>query len=88
MQIILGVIISVIVYFPIVTVFSFPFYIKPAFGAVSFPVFPILTTILEIIIAVFIIWKKPSKKNLGFGIVIGSVLMILFVIFLTPSLGD
>jgi len=88
MQIILGIIISFIAYFPITVALSFPFIDKTSTeSSGTFPIFPIVATVLQIIIGALIIWKKPSHKHLGVGVTIGSVLMLLFVLFLTPSLG-
>ncbi len=91
MQIILGILVSVILYFPIVEFLSMPFIYRlkssgqNATGGGA--PWVIVTATLELIVGAIIIWRKPNNKNFGTGIIIGAVLMVLFMLFLTPALG-
>jgi hypothetical protein len=83
----IGILASLISYFPIITVINAPFYYLNNKTGVSAVVLVLVTSALQIIIGVIIISKKQNQKNLGIGIVVGALLMTLFMFFLTPMFG-
>ena len=88
LKLLISIIVSLVSYFPIMTIINVPFYyFSSNKTGVSSVILVLVTSILQVVVGGVVISKKEAHKSLGIGIIVGTLLMSLFMFFLTPMLG-